>query len=237
LKIEPASWGISPATAALLLGASLSLAGCAAKDVLPRGQQAYALMPAPSPTAPTNEYRIGPLDQINVTVFQEPDLSLRDAQVNAAGLLSVPLIGTVQAAGRTPEELSKDISGQLGTRYLVHPQVSIVVTSSVSQKVTVEGNVNQPGVFDIQGQTTLLKALALARSPTRVAAVDEVVIFRTVNGQRMGALFDVNAIRRGRSPDPQILGNDIVVVGFSTLKGVYRDFITAVPAFAVFRPY
>jgi polysaccharide export outer membrane protein len=84
---------------------------------------------------------------------------------------------------------------------------------------------------------TLLQALAVARGPTRVAAVDEVVVFRMVDGKRQGALFDVNAIRKGRAPDPQILGNDMVVVGFNAVKGAYRDFLQTAPVFAIFRNF
>ena len=84
---------------------------------------------------------------------------------------------------------------------------------------------------------TLLRALALARGPTRVAALDEVVVFRMVEGKRMGALFDVNAIRKGQASDPQIEGNDMVIVGFSSVKGAYRDFLQTAPFLNVFRNF
>ena len=225
------------AQALALLGCVL-MAGCAPKDMLPRGEQAYVLTGNPDrDPASITDYRIGALDTISVTVFQEPDLSLKDIVVDASGMVSLPLIGSVQAAGRTSAELAADIQQRYGARYLVNPQVAVGVTVAVSQQVTVEGNVVQPGSFAISGQMTLLRALALARGPTRVAALDEVVIFRMVEGRRQGALFDVNAIRKGRAPDPQILGNDMVVVGFNSVKGAYRDFLQTAPILGLFRTF
>lgn len=224
-------------SALALVGAGL-LSSCASKDVLPRGQQAYELTGNPDDgVAKLSDYRIGPLDTISITVFQEPDLSLKDVVVDASGLLTLPLIGSVQASGLTMAELSGVLERRYGERYIVNPQVAVAVTIAVSQQVTVEGNVIQPGSYPIAGRMTLLQALAVARGPTRVAAVDEVVIFRMVDGKRQGALFDVNAIRKGRAPDPQILGNDMVVVGFNAVKGAYRDFLQTAPVFAIFRNF
>jgi polysaccharide export outer membrane protein len=149
--------------------------------------------------------------------------------------LSFPLIGTVRASGETATELSDAIAAQLGKRYLVNPQVSVSVASSVSQNVTVEGDVGQPGVYAINGTSTLLGALAQARSPTAVAKLDQVVIFRTIEGKRAGAVFDVKAIREGRVPDPEVLGGDVIVVGFDTIKGAFRDFLRTAPFFTLFR--
>jgi polysaccharide export outer membrane protein len=123
----------------------------------------------------------------------------------------------------------------LGKEYLVNPQVSVSVASSVSQNVTVEGDVNQPGVYAINGTETLLTALAQAQSPTDVAKLNQVVIFRNINGKRAGAVFDVEAIREGRVPDPEVLGGDVIVVGFDRVKGAFRDFFKTAPFFYLFR--
>lgn len=225
----------------LFLPAFLLLAGCAsspkASAVLPNGQLAYQLMAAPSETLQTQDYRIGPLDTVSVAVFQEPELSAEAIQVDAAGNITLPLIGSVAAAGRSASELAAVIADRLGARYLENPQVTVSVSGSVSQKVTVQGEVNQAGVYDIKGRTTLLEALALARGETRVAALQEVVVFRTVNGQRMGAVFDVRAIRSGQAEDPAIVGNDIVVVGYSQARAIWRDILQSAPILGLFRPY
>jgi polysaccharide export outer membrane protein len=202
---------------------------------LPRGASAYSVIPAPDAEASMAAYRIGALDVLKVTVFQEPDLSFDQMQVDASGNVSLPLIGMVRAEGKTAAELSSEIASKLGSQYLVNPQVSVAVASSVSQNVTVEGNVTQPGVYAINGTSTLLQALAQAQSPTDVAKLDQVVIFRNIDGRRAGAVFDVKAIREGRAADPQVLGGDVIVVGFDALKGAFRDFLRTAPFFNLFR--
>lgn len=217
--------------------ALLLVAGCQSSPdpALPRGAAAYAVIPPPEADTEVHAYEIGPLDTLRVTVFQEPDLSFAEIPVDASGTLALPLVGTITAAGKTAAELSGEIANRLNADYLVDAQVSVAVVSSASQHVTVEGNVVQPGVYEINGSSTLLQALAIARSPTPVAKLDQVVVFRMVDGRRMGAVFDVNAIREGRAPDPELLGGDVVVVGFSFIKGAFRDFLKAAPFFNVFR--
>lgn len=218
---------------------AIVLTSCAGASLgTPSGPQAHAAFPAPNPQQEVeDDYKIGAQDKINITVFQEPDLSLPDVKVDSSGNVLLPLIGSVTAAGLTTTELSEEIAKRLGSRYLIDPQVSVIVSSSVAQKVTVEGAVTTPGVYEVRGQTTLLEALAMAKGPSQVADLDQVVIFRTVAGQRMAARFDLRDIRRGRTPDPEILGNDTVVVGSSGLKAAWRDAITAIPVLSIFRPF
>ena len=111
------------------------------------------------------------------------------------------------------------------------------MVTSQSQRVTVEGSVNAPGVYEIGGSATLLEALARAQSPTATAKLNEVIVFRVVDGQRMGAVFDLRRVRAGLDADPRILGGDTVVVGFSQVRGVFRDFLSATPLLALFRPF
>lgn len=222
----------------LLALTAASLGGCVqSRTDLPRGNAAYAAFPAAANSGQRTAYRIGPLDVLNVTVFQEPDLTVPQAQVDAAGNMLFPLIGDVRAQGKTTRELSQEIAARLGARYIVNPQVTVAVTSSVSQRVTVEGSVNEPGVYEISGSSSLLEALARAKSPTRTARTGEVVVFRTTGGVRTGAVFNVDDIRAGRAPDPEILGGDLIVVGFSAVKGAFRDLLTAAPLLNVFVRY
>jgi len=228
------SWG-GLARGAIAAAALAMLCGCVTvgKDVA-TGQSAYELMPPPVAGSAGRVYQLGPLDTINITVFQEPELTLENVQIDAAGNILLPLVGTMVASGRTSTELSGDIADRLRVKYLEDPQVTVTVVSSVSQKVTVDGSVTQSGVYAIQGRTTLMDALAMARGTTRVAALDQVLIFRTIGGQDKVARFDVAAIRGGRQPNPEIVGNDIIVVGFSNLKGAYRDILTTAPLIAAF---
>lgn len=216
----------------LMAAFSALLGGCAAGSSAVGGNAAYDIIPAASTDARPLDYRIGPLDVLKITVFQEPDLSLDGVPVDASGNLLYPLIGNVAASGKTSSELSFDIAQRLEERFLVNPQVSIIVKESATQNVTVEGQVTKPGVFPITGSTTLLQAMAYAEGPTRIAALDDVTVFRRKGEDMFAARFDLQAIRRNMAPNPQILGGDIVVVGFSPTKSAYRDALQLMPALA-----
>ena len=219
---------------ALLL---LLVAGCASTPIaLPRGPAAYDVIPAQRGDRVVSDFTISALDRVNVSVFQEPELTLQNAQVDASGGLEFPLLGTVRAAGKTPNQLAGDLEAGL-RRYLVRPQVTVAVTGSATQTFAVEGEVNQPGTFEIAGSSSLLEALARAKSPTRLAKLNEVIVFRMRDGERLGAVFDLRRIRAGMDPDPEILAGDTVVVGYSRVRGIWRDFLSAVPLLNVFQRF
>lgn len=201
---------------------------------VPGGDVAYQRIPPADPDAPRTSYEIVPNDVLNLQVFQEPDLSNEELQVDNVGNIQMPLIGEIRAAGRSPSELAEEISDRLSREYIVDPQVVVSVSEAAARFVTVEGQVTQPGVYEIDRDYTLLSAIARAESPTDVAKLDQVVVFRTIDGQRMAGRFDLQDIRAGLAPDPQILGGDVVVVGFSSLKGAWRDFLRAAPVFNAF---
>ena len=201
---------------------------------LPVGQQAYAIIPAGADATAPQEYVIGPLDTVSVDVFQEPELSAKDVKVDAAGDVLLPLVGTVRASGKTATALAAEIKGKLA-RYVVRPSVT-VAANSITQKVTIEGEVHQPGVYEIKGNSSLVEALAMARSPTELAVLDQVIVFRTVEGKRAGAAFNLQRIRSGVDPDPVIVGGDRIVVGYSAVKGAWRDFLK-LPVFNIFRAF
>lgn len=188
-------------------------------------------------SAVSGQYRIGAADLLEVKVFQVPDLSFAEQRVDAAGNIDMPLIRSVRAAGRTPAELSRDIEDRLGGAYLQNPQVAVSVKEAASQKVVVDGDVTKPGAYQLQGRTTLLQAVAMAEGPTRTANLRNVAVFRTVEGQRLAAVYDLEAVREGRAEDPVVQGEDVIVVDKSRLKAAWREVISALPAFNVFRPY
>jgi len=175
-----------------------------------------------------------PNDVLNLQVFQEPDLSNEELQVDNVGNIQMPLIGEIPAAGRSPSELAADIQQKLSMQYIVDPQVVISVSEAAKRFVAVEGQVEQPGVYEIDREYTLLSAIARAESPTNVAKLNEVVVFRTINGERLAARFDLRDVRAGLAPDPQILGGDVIVVGFSGVKGAWQDVLKAAPIFNAF---
>lgn len=214
------------------------LAGCATTESfnLPQGEQAYQTIPAQRVEADQPEYKINALDTLAITVFREPDLSVQSAAVESGGGIVLPLVGRVHAAGRTTTELSNAIQDQLRRNGLRQPRVSVIIANTETQNVIVDGAVGQAGVYPLSGNTTLLQSIARARGATRTADLDRVAIFRTIDGQRSGALFDVLAIREGRAPDPYIRPGDYVVVGSSAIKSFYYDALGVLPAFGLFVP-
>jgi polysaccharide export outer membrane protein len=196
------------------------------------GASAYGVIPEKVERVDTALIRPG--DRLVIAVLGEPELTSDQYRVDAAGSLQVPFIGPVQAAGLTQAELRETIRRQLGSSYIRDPQVSISTVSRSPSVFTVEGEVQEPGVFEAEPGTTLLSAIAQAKSPTRVAHLNEVVVFRELNGQRMGARFDLRAIRNGEAADPKIIAGDTIVVGYSQLKGVWREIREAAPVLNLF---
>ncbi|MXP30894.1 polysaccharide export protein [Erythrobacter jejuensis] len=181
-------------------------------------------LPAPgvADTSPApREFVLGPLDKIDVVVFGIGALSAEDVQIDTAGNIAVPLAGTVRAAGRTPSELSSTIEGLLKQKKVRNPDVAINAVDIRSQLVTVEGEVKQPGMFPVEGNMTLLRAVALAQGPSEFARLNEVLVFRNVGDQRMVGVYDLRALRAGTYSDPSIFANDVVVVGDSPSRRAF----------------
>lgn len=214
---------------------TLLLGGCAGDrfSELPSGPEAYTIIPAATQAVAPN-YEIGPGDVLSVVVYEEPGMSVPTVAVGADGTIGVPLIGSVVAQGKTPTQLGADIESRLSPRYLVSPSVSVNVTQIVSSTVTVDGEVNQPGVYPIAGPTTLVDVIALARGTSRLADLDEVAVLRVVNGEQMAARFDLRAIRTGAAANPAIQRSDTVVVGFNALNSAWRDVLSASPLLGLF---
>ena len=221
--------------AVLLSAASLLGCGGPRMDIsqMTAAQPVDLQMPQEVAT-PTAEYRIGVGDKLSVRVFQVADLSFEELVVDTSGNINLPLIGAVRGAGRTAGEMSTDIASRLATRYLRDPQVTVTIMEAASQKITVDGAVTKPGVYEMRGSTSLLQAVAMAEGPSRVADLTKVAVFRTIDGRRSVALFDLSAIRQGRASDPQVLGDDVIVVDISRLSSGLREAVGALPALAAF---
>jgi polysaccharide export outer membrane protein len=170
------------------------------------------------------DYRIEPLDTLDVNVSQVAELS-KPVQVDTGGKILMPLIGQVQAAGRTPSELSDDIAAELKKKYMKDPQVVVAVKDAQGQKITVDGAVQQPGMYALAGPTTLMQAVSMAKgADPHFANVHKVAIFRTINGERRSAFYDLAQIRTGQAQDPPVYGSDIVVVDTSGAKSFFNNF-------------
>ncbi|ODS63308.1 MAG: hypothetical protein ABS41_07480 [Arenimonas sp. SCN 70-307] len=232
---------------ALLLALAL-LAGCATstsesvRSGTARAVTATSELGVPDSTSASgaytgaSEYRVGAQDLLEISVFQVAELN-RTVRVNSNGQISLPLVGVVVAGGKTVQELEAEIAGKLNETYLQDPQVSVFVKEFTSQRVTLEGAVRKPGIYPVTGRTSLLQAIAQAEGVTELANLDGVVVFRTVEGQKMAAVFSLNQIRAGDAEDPQIFGDDIIVVDQSGAKTGLRNILQTVPIFNLFRVY
>ena len=220
------------------IGCTAALAACQPqlKSELPLGAPAYATLGGANP-APPSAYRLRPGDRVAVSIFQEPDLSQPELIVDDAGLVTLPLIGAVQMGGRSTDEISREIERAYGARYLRNPQANVALREVQPQTITVDGEVTQPGVYAIQPGFTLVSAIALARGTTDTAKFDEVLVFRNIDGRRAAARFDITAVRAGRMEDPQVLPGDQIVVGFSRVRGLYRDVLQVTPLVGVFTQF
>lgn len=160
------------------------------------------------------EEALRPLDVLKVEVFGVEELS-REVQVDAAGTIDYPLVGSLTAAGLTIGELSLVLEERLRNTYVLDPDVSARIIERAERHVTVGGEVTKPGRYPIEGPVTLMEAVALGGGMDEYAAHDEVLVFRTVGDDRYIGVYDVKGIARGNYPDPTVYPKDIVMVGDS----------------------
>ena len=205
-------------------------------DPAATGVEVRETLPPPDPMQlPRRSFRLGPFDTVVVDVMSAPELR-RETLIDGAGNINLPLVGTVRAAGLTPDELSSSIADGLRGRFVRDPHVSVSVRQVVSQVLTVDGEVRQPGRYQVVGDMTLQEAIASARGLNEDAQMSEVVVFRTIEGRRMAALFSLEDIREGRSADPEVYSGDVVIVGTSRARRLFRDLAQVSPLLGVFTP-
>ena len=171
-------------------------------------------LPAPTlaDTHNSRTYLVAPYDTLSVQVYDMPELSIAKVQVGADGKLTYPLAGEMPVSGLTTTEIEGLLRNRLQAAYIRDPQVKVNMLETVTQVVTVNGEVNQPGNYPVVADMTLGKTIATARGLKEFAKPSSVVVVRTVNGQKMAALYNLTAINRGVYADPAIYPNDMVFV-------------------------
>ena len=206
-----------------------------------QGAQAPLAAASAATSNPVAEYKIGPSDLLEIAVFGQPELA-RAVRVDTTGRISLPLIGALDAVGRTSQQLERLIADRLSENYLQSPQVSVFIKEFTARRFTVEGAVNKPGVFPLVGQMTLLRALATAGGQGALSDVSEVMLFRVQPASGSISLkFDVEKIRAGDTPDPLIQNDDLLVVKRSKTRvalkdSIFRDLLDAIPSISPLRP-
>lgn len=216
--------------ALVLAAVSLWLASCAASDHgesgLPR--QGVAMSPEACMAnvslqraqAPDGSYLISPSDDLVIDFYLNPEFN-QDVTVRPDGKISVRLIGVVQAAGLTPQQLATNLD-QAYLRELRAPGVTVTVKNMPGRQIFVEGEVAHPGAFPAESGTTILQAVAEAGGLTGDAGSQAVLIRRDVCGNAARSTVSLkNALNRTGSNDDLVLeSRDIVVVPPSTIANM-----------------
>ncbi len=189
---------------------AFSLAGCANFDPF-----------APPPSSPppgsgadaNREYRIGVPDLLELTVWQHEDVS-GPLLVRSDGKVSVPLLGDVRAAGRTPAELSAMITAGLRD-YIANPRVDVAVTEMNSQVVSViGGGIEREGQVELQRSTRVIEAIAAMGGLTPFAKKRRIRVLRNTRDGQVEFNFDYTAFVNGEAPDSNLVleaGDTIIV--------------------------
>ena len=202
--------------------AVLAFAGCGAQsqtvDEQPSWsraslQEAVGESLSAPPASPPEGYRLGEEDVLNILVYGEPDLTTV-ARVGKDGSIVMPLIGSVQAAGVTPEELKQSIEAGLRAGYLVNPDVQIILQQYRQEMVHLFGQVGTPGPFRITHQDTLMEIISKAGGFTPIANRKKIkIIRREESGSRVILINAARITDEGRlEEDVPLRPGDVIIV-------------------------
>ena len=158
------------------------------------------------------EYRIQTGDILQVVVWREPDLQ-QEMLVRPDGGFSMPLIGEINAAGKTFPELSAEVAQQL-QKFVPDAQVTITAKQLSGNKIYVLGKVNRPGEFMLNRNVDVMQALSMAGGTDRFAALDDILILRRADGSQTALPFSYSDIEKGRDLAQNIVlqSGDVIVV-------------------------
>lgn len=159
-------------------------------------------------------YTLGPQEKVEIAVVGAESLSgtfLTDRNGN----IDYPLLGVVAVGGLSPDDAARMIEDGLRGDYLLNPQVRLIPAELPGSTISVGGQVNRPGTYEVPGKLTLLRAVNQAGGLDEYAKDDDVLVMRTVDGQSYIGLYNLGAIQRGNYADPAVYPNDIVMLGDS----------------------
>jgi polysaccharide export outer membrane protein len=158
-----------------------------------------------------NDYKIGPEDLLDISVWKNPELS-RTVPVRPDGKVSLPLVNDIQAAGLTPTALRQQLIDRLA-EFIPAPEVAVIVREVHSMKVAVVGSVKTPGRYELKSAATVLEMIALAQGFTDFAARDRVVVLRQENGETKRIPFNYRKVAAGdEQANLVVQSGDIIVV-------------------------
>jgi len=156
-----------------------------------------------TPKAHDDIFVIGNDDVLAINVWKEPDIS-RSVPVRSDGKISLPLVGEVQASGRTPLKLEQEIAERL-KGYISEPEVTVIVQQINSQRFNILGMVNRPGSYAITNSATVLDAIALAGGFRDFAKQKGIYILRqNADGSQTRLPFNYKAVVKGQNPSQNV---------------------------------
>ena len=197
---------------------ALALAGCATDRTYgtAQGIEIAQLEELPAPRI-ENLYVIGPQEALEIEVVGAERLSgtyLSDG----LGRISFPLLGVLELDGLAPNEAAELIANSLRGTYLLNPEVRVLPSEIPPRTVSVGGQVNKPGEYPVPVRQSLLRVVNQAGGLAEYADLQDVLVLRTVAGQRYIGAYNIQAIQRGNYADPTLYPNDIVIVGDSPAR-------------------
>lgn len=166
----------------------------------------------PAGVATPADYLIGPEDVLAVVFWREKDMSTEVA-VRPDGMISLPLINEVRAAGLTPDQLREELT-KAAARYIEVPSVSVVVKAINSRKVFITGNVNKQGPYPLTAPATVLQMISLAGGLLEFADEKNIRVVRTENGRQVSYRFNYKDVSKGKNLQQNIFlkpGDTIIV--------------------------
>jgi protein involved in polysaccharide export with SLBB domain len=181
---------------------SFLLAACA--------DRAEAPYPVSQP-APPEDAAVGPGDLFDVRVFGEPTMSA-NYEVSGDGTINFPLVGSVAVAGKTPPQIEKELQARLADGYLKNPSVSVRVTDYRSRRVSIFGQVRQPGTFPYNENMSVVEGITKAGGFTAMAKKNAVRVTRKNGPGTDSIIVAVEDIGQGRAPNFLLRPGDVIFV-------------------------
>ncbi len=194
-------------------GILLAVAGALCALRLAAAQAPAAPSVSVAPRAPSN-YRLSPNDLVEVKVFQEDDMDWT-VRVAKDGAVNLPVVGQINVANKTSDELGAEVRARLQDGYLVHPQVNVTVLEFSKRRFTILGQVQKPGQIDFPDNSSvnLLQAIGMAGGYTKAAAPSRVYVKRRVGSKEVVLTMDARRMARNPEAEPfQILPDDTITV-------------------------
>jgi polysaccharide biosynthesis/export protein len=155
-------------------------------------------------------YLIGPSDQLDITVWGEETLS-RQVMVRSDGFISMPLVGDLMAADKTPPQLQKEIETIL-KKFIKEPHVAVIVKEPRSKRFYVQGQVNQPGEYILDRAMTIAQAITRAGGFNQWADSGSIVVLRALKTGQIRLVVDYSKVIKGSGENIMIMPADTVIV-------------------------